>query len=114
MEATDLFAGIPVTDYEAARGWYERLFGAPPAFFPHDTEAVWALAEHRYVYVVRDPEHAGHARVMVFVADLDAHVADLAGRGLTPSKEETHGEGVRKITYTDADGNETSFGGAPS
>jgi len=31
----DLFAGIPVVDFAAARSWYERLLGSPPAFFPH-------------------------------------------------------------------------------
>jgi hypothetical protein len=35
----DLFAGIPVRDYNAAVAWYERLFGAAPAFMPDDTEA---------------------------------------------------------------------------
>lgn len=44
-----LFAGIPVADYAAALKRYERLLGSPPAFFPHETEAVWELAEHRYV-----------------------------------------------------------------
>jgi hypothetical protein len=37
----DLFAGISVAGYAAALPWYERLLGSPPAFFPHDTEAVW-------------------------------------------------------------------------
>jgi hypothetical protein len=39
-----LFAGIPVRDFAVAVDWYERLFGAPPSSFPHDTEAVWELA----------------------------------------------------------------------
>lgn len=112
--ALDLFAGIPVTDYATARAWYERLFGGPPAFLPHDTEAVWELAEHRYVYVVWQPEHAGHARHTLFVADLDALVARIAARGLEPSQRETYANGVRKITYRDADGNEIGFGGAAS
>jgi hypothetical protein len=58
METTklDLFAGIPVTDYAVALKWYERLLGAPPTFLPHDTEAVWELAEHRYVYIVQQPD----------------------------------------------------------
>ena len=73
----DLFAGIPVADYPAARQWYERLLGAPPAFFPHETEAVWELAEHRYVYIVQQPEHAGHAMHTLFVNDLDALVERL-------------------------------------
>ena len=109
----DLFAGIPVSDYAAAVRWYERLFGAPPSFVPHDTEAVWELAEHRAVYIEERPEHAGHARHTLFVDDLDALVAQIAGRGLTPVERETYSNGVRKATYRDPDGNEIGFGGAP-
>lgn len=47
----DLFAGIPVADYAAALAWYEQLLGFPPTFFPNAIEAVWQLAEHRYVYI---------------------------------------------------------------
>ena len=109
----DLFAGIPVANYAAALQWYERLLGFPPTFFPNDTEAVWELAEHRYVYIVQQPEHAGHARHTLFVADLDALVAQIADRGLDPAQQETYANGVRKITYRDPDGNEIGFGGAP-
>lgn len=109
----DLFAGIPVADYAAALKWYERLLGSEPTFFPHDTEAVWELVEHRYMYIVQQPEHAGHARHTLFVDDLDALVAQIADRGLDPVKRETYSNGVRKITYRDPDGNEIGFGGAP-
>jgi catechol 2,3-dioxygenase-like lactoylglutathione lyase family enzyme len=109
----DLFAGIPVADYAAALEWYERLLGFPPAFFPNDVEAVWELAEHRYVYIEHEPEHAGHARHTIFVDDLDALVARIADRGLDPAERETYENGVRKITYRDRDGNEIGFGGAP-
>jgi hypothetical protein len=27
----DLFAGLPARDFAAARPWYERLLGGPPA-----------------------------------------------------------------------------------
>ena len=109
----DLFAGIPVSDYTAVLAWYERLFGFAPSFFPTDTEAVWELAEHRYVYIVQQPEHAGHARLTIFVDNLDALVALVANRGLTPVEHETYANGVRKMTYRDHDGNEVGFGGAP-
>jgi catechol 2,3-dioxygenase-like lactoylglutathione lyase family enzyme len=109
----DLFAGIPVVDFAASRHWYERLLGSPPAFFPHDTEAVWELAEHRYMYIVQQPEHAGHARHTLFIEDLDALVAQIAERGLDPVQRETYANGVRKTTYRDPDGNEIGFGGAP-
>jgi catechol 2,3-dioxygenase-like lactoylglutathione lyase family enzyme len=111
-KSLDLFAGIPVANYAAALKWYERLLGSPPTFFPHDTEAVWELAEHRYVYIVQQPEHAGHARHTLFVDDLDTFVTQIADRGLDPAQHETYSNGVSKITYRDADGNEIGFGGA--
>lgn len=108
-----LFAGIPVDDYTAALAWYESLLGSPPSFFPHDTEAVWEIAEHRLLYIVQRPEHAGHAMHTVIVDDLDALVAEIAERGLEPAKRETYGNGVRKVTYADPDGNEIGFGAVP-
>jgi catechol 2,3-dioxygenase-like lactoylglutathione lyase family enzyme len=111
----DLFAGVPVADYAAALEWYQHLLGFPPAFFPHDTEAVWKLAENRYLYIVQveQPHHAGHALHTLFVDDLDDLVAQIADRGLDPSKREIYSNGVRKITYRDPDGNEIGLGGAP-
>ena len=111
--ALDLFAGISVSDLGAALTWYEKLFGKPPAFFPNDVEAVWELAEHRFVYLELLPEHAGHAQHTLFVDDLDARVAAIGERGLTPDKQETYENGVRKTTYLDPDGNEIGFGGPP-
>ena len=111
--APSLFAGICVTDYAAALPWYERLLGSEPAFYPHATEAVWELGEHRYVYIVEMPDRAGHSVQTLVVDDLDVRVAAIAERGLEPAKRETYGNGVRKTTYRDSDGNEIGFGGAP-
>lgn len=111
--AVDLFAGIPVSDYVRALAWYERLFGTTPTYVAGDTEAVWELAEHRSVVVEHRPEHAGHALHTVFVDDFDARVAGMADRGIEPTTRETYGNGVRKATYHDPEGNEIGFGGAP-
>ena len=108
-----LFAGVRVRDFEAARPWYERLLGEP-TFFPHATEAVWTLAENRSIYVVEHPDGAGNSVVTVLVGDLDAHVAAVAARGLEPDEQLTYSNGVRKVLYRDADGNEVGFGGAPA
>lgn len=110
----DLFAGIPVRDYATAAAWYERLLGGPPSFRPNDVEAVWEIAEHRYVYLVVRPEHAGHATHTVFAADFDARLPRIAERGLEPAELETYDNGVRKATFRDPDGNEIAFGGAPA
>jgi predicted enzyme related to lactoylglutathione lyase len=110
--ALDLFAGIPVGDYEAAKPWYERLLGVEPSFNPHATEAVWELAEHRYLFIVEDAERAGRAIHTVFVDDLDARVADITSRGIEPDERTTYPGKARKAIYRDADGNEIGFGGA--
>jgi predicted enzyme related to lactoylglutathione lyase len=112
-KSLDLFAGIPVKDYAAAAKWYEQLLGYPPEMFPHETEAVWALAEHRYLYIVQEAENAGHARLTLFVDDLDTLMTQISNRGIEPLKRETYENGVRKITYRDPDGNEIGLGGAP-
>ncbi|MGW5739058.1 MULTISPECIES: VOC family protein [Streptomyces] len=110
----DLFAGIPVRDYTTAVAWYERLLGGPPSFLPNDIEAVWELAEHRYVFIEVRPEHAGHALHTFFVGDFDTRVAQIAERGLKPDTRETYANGVRKATFRDPDGNEIGIGGGPT
>jgi catechol 2,3-dioxygenase-like lactoylglutathione lyase family enzyme len=107
-----LFAGLRVRDFQAARAWYELLLGEP-TFFPHATEAVWTLADDRSVYVVEHADGAGNCVVLIFLDDLDAHVAAIAARGLEPDERLTYSNGVRKTVYRDPDGNEVGFGGAP-
>ena len=107
-----LFAGLRVRDFQLARPWYARLLDEP-TFLPHDTEAVWTLADDRSVYVVEHPDGAGNSVVTIFVDDLDAEVAAIAARGLQPDESETYDNGVRKIVYRDPDGNELGFAGAP-
>jgi catechol 2,3-dioxygenase-like lactoylglutathione lyase family enzyme len=110
--ALHLFAGLRVRDFQAARAWYERLFGEP-SFLPHATEAVWTLAEDRSVYVVEHADGAGHSVVTIFIDDLDAHVAAVAARGLEPDERATYSNGVGKAVYRDPDGNEVGFAGGP-
>jgi hypothetical protein len=109
----DLFAGLVVTDHDAAVGWYEQLLGGPPTFEAHPKESVWEVAEHRYLYVEEVPDRAGHCEVTLFVGDLDERLAAIADRGLQPESLETYDNGVRKATFRDPDGNEIGFGGAP-
>lgn len=107
----DLFAGIPVTDYERALDWYRALLGAEPAFFPNDVEAVWEVAEHCYLYIVVAPDRAGRSVNLMFVADLDGRIASIAARGVVETSRETLDNGVCKVAFHDPDGNETAFGG---
>lgn len=110
----DLFAGIAVREIGAAKAWYERFLGGPPAFLPNDEEAVWEIAEHRYVYIIEAPERAGHAVNTVFLEDLDPVIDGISARGIEPVERETYDNGVRKVTYNDPDGNEFGYGGGPA
>ena len=112
LMAFTLFAGIPVRDFAAALPWYERLFGES-SFLPHATEAVWMLADERAVYIVEKADNAGHGLVTMFVDDLDAALGEIAARGLEPDERETYSDGVCKVIFRDADGNEIGFAGAP-
>ena len=80
--AVGIFAGIAVRDYTSAVEWYRRLLGAEPAFYPNDVEAVWQLAEDRYVYIIEAPERAGGAVSMIWVDDPVSEVAKISRAGL--------------------------------
>ncbi|MEU6074064.1 VOC family protein [Micromonospora sp. NPDC047074] len=108
--AVGVFAGIPVRDYATALEWYKRLLGAEPAFCPNDVEAVWQLAEDRYVYIVQDLNRAGGAVGMIWVDDPVAEVAGISARGLEPVDVERH-DSVWKYVFRDSDGNEMGIGG---
>ena len=49
--ALDMYAGIYVRDYEAAKTWYALLLGGEPSYVASATEAVWELAEHRSIAI---------------------------------------------------------------
>jgi hypothetical protein len=111
--ALDLFAGMRVRDFAAAKPWYERLLGSEPSMYPHETEAVWELAEHRWLYITEDAESPGGGLQLIFVADLDARVEEIGSRGIEPDERITLSNGARKAVYRDADANELAFGGPP-
>ena len=48
---------------------------------------------------------------MVMVDDIDGRTAAISGRGIEPSRIEEYDEGMRKVVYSDPDGNKLSFGG---
>lgn len=108
--ATGVFAGIPVVNFGVALEWYKQLLGADPSFFPNDIEAVWELAQDRYVYIIQDVDRAGGGVSMIWVDDPVSEVARIAERGLEPVDVEKHDQ-VWKYVFHDVDGNEVGIGG---
>ena len=113
MHFTDLFAGVRVRAIADARAWYGRLLGCEPAFLPNDIEAVWAVGERRWLYVLEDAPKAGSALVTIMVADLAATAEAIRGRGIEPTDFEDYGE-ARKYVFHDPDGNEIGLGQVPA
>ena len=98
-----LFAGVAVRDFAASRAWYEQLFGRPADVVAHATEVMWRVTDGGWLYIVEDPPRAGSSLVAITVADLDAAVSSLAA--LNPGSITLEGEGARKSTLHDPDGN---------
>lgn len=105
-QGQDLFAGIPVSNYDLSLAWYQRLLGCEPSFLPNKREAVWQLAEHLFIYIIVVPQHAGHSIQNVMVSELESVVSQIAVRGIEFSKEERPESNTRKVMYYDPDGNE--------
>lgn len=106
----ELFSGVPVTNLETSLQWYQRLLGCAPSFFPNDREAVWAIADHRWIYIIVEPERAGGSVLTIICDGLERLIDEIDGRGISFEKEEFPAENVRKVMYYDPDGNEIGFG----
>lgn len=109
MDISYLFAGLTVTDRDASAAWYARLFGRPADMLPNDAEAAWQLTDGGSVYLVAEPARAGRGVITLIVPDLDAVLADIAGRDIAPGPVLTMPGAGRKCTITDLDGNRVSI-----
>src|SRR5271165_2934030 len=109
MDVEIAFTGVPVTELEAGRGFFERLFGRPADVLVADDEVMWRVSESAWLYVVVDPGRAGNALAALYVADLDATLSELGGRGLSPHTVVDVGDSGRKATLLDPDGNSVAL-----
>ena len=100
-----VFAGLPVADFDAAIEFYERLFGRPADLVPKEGDSAWRLADPGWVYVVRDDDRSGRGLLTLLVDDLEAHVAELAGRGIETDPIETVPGTLARTVVTDPAGN---------
>jgi predicted enzyme related to lactoylglutathione lyase len=109
IEIQVMFSSVPVSNFDAAVEWYGRLFGRDCDVVVHDTEVMWRLADAAWLYVIEDAERAGQTVVALSVSDLDQARSELTLRGIECGVVEIVGDGGRKSTIEDADGNLISF-----
>lgn len=108
MAINAILAVVSVTDFDAARTWYERLLGRPADRHPMDGLAEWQITETGAIQLVSDPERGGAALLTLGVDDLEGQRADLAARDLTLGAITT-GVMARIATITDPEGNTITF-----
>jgi catechol 2,3-dioxygenase-like lactoylglutathione lyase family enzyme len=109
MDVEVAFIAVPVSDLETGRDFFERLLGRSVDIVPNEHEVMWRLADAAWLYVVVDPARAGHGLAALSVGDLDATLAELDTRGITPTSVEDVEDAARKATVLDPDGNSVAF-----
>ncbi|MBJ7289678.1 VOC family protein [Williamsia sp.] len=105
MTIAHLLAVVPVRDIDIANDWYGKLFGRPATNNPMPSLVEWQVVDNGWVQVSVDTERAGSGLLNLAVDDIDAHVAELAARGLTAGEIQTVTKGVQLSAITDPDGN---------
>jgi predicted enzyme related to lactoylglutathione lyase len=105
VDVAVLFAGVPVTDFSVARGWYERFFARPADIVAHANEVMWQLTDGGCFYITRDDSRAGKSLCALAVSDIEAATSALAARGIRPGPIEWEGDAGRKSIVVDPDGN---------
>jgi glyoxylase I family protein len=109
MSIDQVLAVIPVSDIDAAQGWYEQLLGRPADNNPMVTLAEWRITDSGWLQVFLDPERAGSTFLNFAVHDLDAHLSELRARGLPSGTIEAGGKSERLSSIIDPDGNRITF-----
>jgi catechol 2,3-dioxygenase-like lactoylglutathione lyase family enzyme len=106
MPVNRVLAGLAVADFDAARGWYERLLGRPADALPMDGLAEWHFPQSGVIQVVADADRAGRSLLTLDVDDLERELAALRERGLDPgTMDDTTSDKVLFATVTDPEGN---------
>ncbi|MBV7696104.1 VOC family protein [Streptomyces sp. TRM70350] len=104
-----VYAVMPVADFEAARTWYERLWGRPADRDPMEGLAEWEVIRGGAIQLLREPHRAGAAMVTLAVDDVAAEVRLAADRGLDLGVVQDTPGGFRVAAVTDPAGNVITF-----
>src|SRR4051794_3860327 len=105
MQIDAVFAGIAVSDFEAARRWYERFFDRRADVVAHETEQMWQASANGWIYIVGDRDHAGHSIVGIAVPDIEDALAALRERDIRSGPIERQAGNARKAVVVDPEGN---------
>lgn len=105
MAFEHVLAVMPVSDIDRSNTWYERLFGRRADNNPMPVLVEWQVTDRSWVQVSVDETRAGSGLLNFAVDDLEAQIAEIAGRGIHCGEIVEANKGVRLSTVEDPDGN---------
>jgi len=100
---------VAVSNIEASRAWYTRLFGREPDNNPMPSLVEWQVTPNGWVQVTEDPERAGHSLLNLAVSDLGEGVRELHELGVETGEITEANKGVRLCPITDPDNNQVTL-----
>ena len=100
-----VLAVVAVSDIEAGRSWYSKLFGRDPDNNPMPDLVEWQVVDGGWVQVTEDPQRAGHGMLNLAVSDIEEGVAEVRECGLEPGRIVEANKGVRLCAIADPDDN---------
>lgn len=100
-----VLAVIAVSDIEAGRSWYMKLFGREPDNNPMPNLIEWRVTESGWVQVTEDADRAGHGMLNLAVSDLAEGVREVRELGVDTGEIIDANKGVQLCPITDPDNN---------
>ncbi|MGP3685740.1 VOC family protein [Streptomyces sp. IBSNAI002] len=101
-------AVLPVSDHATAIAWYRKWIGRGPDVEPMEGVAEWQLVDNGWIQVAYAPETAGKTSIAIGVEDIDAHLAGLAGAGVTSGEIQDY-DFIKMSELVDPEGNKINF-----
>ncbi|MEO3756821.1 VOC family protein [Mycobacterium sp. B14F4] len=100
-----VLAVVAVSDIEAGRSWYTRLFGREPDNNPMPNLVEWQVTEGGWVQVTEDRLRAGNGMLNLAVSDIEEGARELREMGLGNGEIIDANKGVRLFALADPDHN---------
>jgi catechol 2,3-dioxygenase-like lactoylglutathione lyase family enzyme len=106
-----VLAVVAVSDIEAGRAWYTKLFGRGPDNNPMPNLVEWQVIDGAWVQVTEDPARAGNGMLNLAVSDIEEGARELREMGIDAGEIINANKGVRLCPITDPDSNQIQLVG---
>jgi predicted enzyme related to lactoylglutathione lyase len=100
-----VLAVVAVSDIEAGKKWYSKLFGRDPDNNPMPNLVEWQVTNGGWVQVTEDSRRAGSGLLNLAVSDIEEGVREVRASGLETGEIVDANKGVRLCAIADPDGN---------